>query len=185
VRIALDPGHGGDNIGCLDGLENELNLEVALAAESIIHSMSCFDPVLTRDCDETVDWLERKAWTDEADLVISIHHNATPNGDPTRGGLELYHWPDNYTTKAICELSYQYAPFEIRTRTPMVIAPDAERYPGAYLVCGVYDQPTILVECCYLTNRGNLAFTESPRYLERMGLFIANMVLVAEGLPHE
>ena len=76
--IALDPGHGGENVGCHDGLENVLNLELALLTEELLHFIG-FDTIITRREETTVHFGERKSICDEADLVLSIHHNSWTN----------------------------------------------------------------------------------------------------------
>ena len=52
--IVLDPGHGGEDEGCMreDALEKEINLEIAMRTAARLREMG-FDVVLTREDNDT------------------------------------------------------------------------------------------------------------------------------------
>lgn len=87
LTIAVDPGHGGNNDGSIGPLrlaEKEINLKVALELRAILVSKGA-SVMLSRESDVDVDLLERVKMAEEAeaDLMISIHHNAMGDGiDP-------------------------------------------------------------------------------------------------------
>lgn len=172
MKVTIDPGHGGTNIGALNGLENSLNLDVAKAAVKALSAIG-LDVNLTRDTEKTVYWYDRKHATTGSDLVISVHHNAWR--DPVAHGLMLFHWPGNEAVARACEESEPYIPPELYR--PKHTVPADDKYPSAKFICGYYPPPTVLVECCFLTNERDLDFTGSTGYFERMGLFIANLAL--------
>lgn len=115
--IALDPGHGGDEIGAsmqLSGgrvvLEKDANLQIALRAARLLRDAG-YTVVLTRDSDTRVnvpprdlngngqidvdDDLQARADIANAagaELLISIHNNGS--NDPGRGGTEVYYCGD-------------------------------------------------------------------------------------------
>ncbi len=86
--ILIDPGHGGEETGTIgpNGLmEKTLNLRVAeqliqaLNAQGFTHVFS----TRTEDTFVSLDTRSNEARNRQADLVISLHHNALPDGrDP-------------------------------------------------------------------------------------------------------
>lgn len=98
IRILIDPGHGGEETGAtgLNGLpEKELNLTVSrLLAEAL--EEEGFQVRLTRAADETVSLESRALLAGDAHLVLSLHHNALPDGrDPAehQGTSTYYYHP--------------------------------------------------------------------------------------------
>jgi N-acetylmuramoyl-L-alanine amidase len=93
--LVVDPGHGGDNAGCLafDGaaLEKQVTLLMALELEAeLARRLPHARVVLTRE-DDTGLPLQRRveiANAVEADAFISLHANASP--DATQQGFETY-----------------------------------------------------------------------------------------------
>ncbi len=83
-RVALDPGHGGHDAGTIGpkGLkEKDLVLDVALRVKRLVEERLGTEVIMTRAEDRFVP-LERRtaiANTEEADLFISIHANASRN----------------------------------------------------------------------------------------------------------
>ncbi|MCA9654853.1 MAG: N-acetylmuramoyl-L-alanine amidase [Myxococcales bacterium] len=93
--IAIDPGHGGDNGGCVafDGAIHEKDLTLAMAHElqaSLLRRLPHARVVLTRAGDETVTLADRVARANAAgaDLLLSLHANAS--GHEPQTGFETY-----------------------------------------------------------------------------------------------
>jgi N-acetylmuramoyl-L-alanine amidase len=94
ICVVLDPGHGGESLGAvgLNGLEEkEINLKVSLSLASELRKAG-FRVVLTRDSDVDVSHENRvhTAVREEADLFLSIHHNANAQMDRTLNRSEIY-----------------------------------------------------------------------------------------------
>jgi N-acetylmuramoyl-L-alanine amidase len=91
-RIVIDPGHGGYDPGAqVRGLsEAELVLDIALRLEKLLTNVPGIDVVLTRRGDDHVPLQERTAMAnrESADLFLSIHANASANGQAR--GVETY-----------------------------------------------------------------------------------------------
>jgi N-acetylmuramoyl-L-alanine amidase len=94
-RLVIDPGHGGENEGCLahDGHVHEKVVTLALAellAKRVVALMPNATVLLTRDDDETMHLASRVAFANacDADLLLSIHCNASPERNQT--GFETY-----------------------------------------------------------------------------------------------
>lgn len=88
--IAIDPGHGGVDQGTQNarlGLkEKEFTLDVSLRLKALLEQQG-YSVVLTREADERVDLQSRAIIANRAsaDVFVSIHFNALPNDQKTRG----------------------------------------------------------------------------------------------------
>jgi N-acetylmuramoyl-L-alanine amidase len=93
-RVALDPGHGGNDHGAVGptGLrEKEVTLDIAHRAAPLLAHELKVETVLTRDSDVFVplDARTARANSFHADLFVSIHCNASDNGQ-ARGVQTFY-----------------------------------------------------------------------------------------------
>ena len=92
--LVIDPGHGGKDAGALGAKSKEknINLNVALAFGRYVER-NCPDVkvIYTRKTDVFIPLNERAniANRNKADLFISVHTNALPNGKVARG-FEVY-----------------------------------------------------------------------------------------------
>ena len=91
--IVIDPGHGGHDAGAVGpgGLqEKELSLDIARRVAALLPEELGVRVVLTRARDQFVGLRERTALAnrERADLFLSIHVNAAPDGAAT--GTETY-----------------------------------------------------------------------------------------------
>ena len=82
ITVVLDPGHGGTDSGALSPhgfYEKEANLLLAREMRAALIEKG-FKVIMTRESDVAVELYERPklAHTNNADLFISIHHNAPP-----------------------------------------------------------------------------------------------------------
>ena len=91
-RIVIDPGHGGHDPGAKGKgvTEAELVLDVALRLEKLLQKVPGVEVILTRRTDEFIQLPERTAIANRegADLFLSIHANASTNGQAH--GIETY-----------------------------------------------------------------------------------------------
>lgn len=98
--IAIDPGHNDmeERVGPLGNWERDLNMGVAQALVAALEKEGA-KPVLTRNPEESVPLPDRPkaAYRAGADVFLSIHHNALPDGsDPLekpRGYIVFYYHP--------------------------------------------------------------------------------------------
>ncbi len=93
--LVVDPGHGGENEGCLahDKGVHEKVVTLALAellATRVVALMPTAKVLLTRDTDETLHLASRVDFANacNADLFVSLHCNASPERNQT--GYETY-----------------------------------------------------------------------------------------------
>ncbi|MGH9139603.1 MAG: N-acetylmuramoyl-L-alanine amidase [Vicinamibacterales bacterium] len=91
-RIVIDPGHGGHDPGAKGKgvTEAELVLDVALRLEKLLEKVEGVEVILTRRTDDFIPLPERTAIANRegADLFLSIHANASANGQAH--GIETY-----------------------------------------------------------------------------------------------
>lgn len=89
--ICLDPGHGGEDPGKMDGRMEEKKFTLLLS-EEVEHLLkkAGFNVVRTRTRDQAVKLADRPGIANqhEADLFISLHYNAAPKR--TVEGAEVY-----------------------------------------------------------------------------------------------
>lgn len=97
--VALDAGHGGTETGATapDGtLEKDLNAQMAHRLWQMLHNAPDFQPVLIREGDEPLTLAQRtqKARSLGADILLSLHHNALPDGrNPmAESGVSSYYY---------------------------------------------------------------------------------------------
>jgi N-acetylmuramoyl-L-alanine amidase len=84
--VALDPGHGGGEVGAegKSGLvEKDLVLSIARRLRELLQERLGLQVILTRDGDRDLDLDERTALANnnKADVFISIHADASPSRD--------------------------------------------------------------------------------------------------------
>lgn len=98
LKICVDPGHGGTesgSTGCNGMKEKQLNLEMALKFKAALERAGAH-VIMTRTTDsETVSLDERVniAVKADADLLVSVHNNALPDGrDPWKEHGTSTYW---------------------------------------------------------------------------------------------
>jgi N-acetylmuramoyl-L-alanine amidase len=106
-KIVLDPGHGGKDPGAIGigGIaEKDIVLAVALKLAQKLKRELGVEVVLTRKDDRFIPLEDRTAIAnaEDADLFVSLHMNASPNGEAK--GLETYYL-DNTTDEASMRLA--------------------------------------------------------------------------------
>jgi N-acetylmuramoyl-L-alanine amidase len=93
-KIVLDPGHGGKDPGAIGAggfAEKDIVLAVAKKLERKLKQEMGVEVILTRRDDRFIPLEDRTAIAnaEAADLFVSLHMNASPNGDAR--GLETYY----------------------------------------------------------------------------------------------
>ncbi len=93
-RVALDPGHGGHDLGAVGPsglLEKDLVLDVARQLKKLLEERLQIEVILTRTSDRFIPLEERTAIANQkgADLFISIHANSSRS--KRASGLETFY----------------------------------------------------------------------------------------------
>lgn len=91
--LVIDPGHGGNDLGAheLNGVEKDIDLQIALKLGELVDKEGLYSVVYTRQSDVTVPLEERSALSNRvgASMFLSIHVNSAPLS-PAATGAELY-----------------------------------------------------------------------------------------------
>lgn len=94
LKIAIDAGHGGENIGATGAKSNveekKCNLQIAKLLEKRLRRMGA-EVYMTRTSDTAISMTDRTLMLREAnpDLLVSIHHNSADN--PNVKGVSTYY----------------------------------------------------------------------------------------------
>jgi N-acetylmuramoyl-L-alanine amidase len=92
--IAIDPGHGGDDVGVRGARgaeEKQLTLDVARRLRAMVEARLGLRVILTREDDRSLSLDERAAVANngKANLLISLHVNGSRG--PASSGAEVFH----------------------------------------------------------------------------------------------
>lgn len=201
--IFIDPGHGGEDrrnkslTGAI--VEADVNLKVALMLKDFLEEAGA-RVIMSRYGDDTVP-LENRAYManeSDADVFISIHHNASANKQD--------YWTDYTTTYYHAAFGYyEYEPcardlaryiqrdlsYSMRNSGGLIsfdgTVSDYVIFSGeGFLVLRDTEIPAVLVECAFFTNRmeeKRLAIDEFNE-VQAWGIFRGIGKYFASGIPN-
>lgn len=176
--IALDPGHGGWDVGA-EGMIQEVELTERTVAEleDLLKEDGRFRIVLSRKAGEGMNITERNAKFQKKhpDLMLSIHGNA--NDDRTANGFEAYPSPPGYENheesltfaKLLAEEmqtvgaklrgteGVRFGYYNSSGEKVLVDSSDTEVYDfDTFGMLKNMDCPAVLVEQCFITNQADV-----------------------------
>ncbi|SCH89174.1 N-acetylmuramoyl-L-alanine amidase LytC precursor [uncultured Clostridium sp.] len=99
--VVIDMGHGGNDVRAqsIDGetSEKDISLEIGLKVTEIIGENSNIEVLNTRDTDEYLSLSDRIEFCNDnnADIFVSLHCNADPNGTSSTNGVETFYWKND------------------------------------------------------------------------------------------
>ncbi|MFI3174243.1 MAG: N-acetylmuramoyl-L-alanine amidase [Bacillota bacterium] len=179
--LFIDAGHGGQDPGTSGyGLvEKDLNLSLVLKIEKYLagSGIKIYQSRVTDIYPELV-WRPQVA-TEVADMMISVHHNASIVG-PAPNGTETFYMvhenevgvsSDKLTSKALAE-AVQGAVVSALGTTDRGIKEDTD-----YIILNRSSIPTVLVEIGFLTSPDDAAKVSSDSNQELMAENIANAII--------
>lgn len=196
VKICLDPGHGGDahkrgyKRGPTGVREAEFNFRVACYLRELLTAAGA-EVRLTREGDVDVSLEDRAAIANEwdADLFISLHHNAIGNKPQVNHTTVWYHADVDYRpsnldlARYLCDGLYDALALPEITAVPL--KSDQLMYPGGFGILRHAQVTAALCETSFFTNPEEEQRLRQPEYnlREAYGLFIALAKYAAAGLP--
>jgi N-acetylmuramoyl-L-alanine amidase len=154
---AIDPGHGGSNLGAIYGsgsdqvVEKEYTLEIAHLVLAQCQALG-LEALLTRSQDETVSLEERGHRAKNVDFVLSIHCNA--HADGAVRGFMSFCWPHSYEGRVIAQSLARGIPEQLyRPSERVYIAIDGVDWlKAARNVLGAFTAPAVLAEIGHISN---------------------------------
>jgi len=161
-RIAIDPGHPAAGAhGPTGYYEGDANLEIGRILAKLVRQ-SGGEPVLIRDDTLPVGLYERtqRAIEAEADVFVSIHNNALPDGvQPVgREGTSTYHYHPHSHGLAEAVQDGMLASMRLR---------DLGVYWGDLAVTRMSWMPSILTEGAFMMIPAHEAALKTPEFQER------------------
>lgn len=161
--ICIDPGHGGTaesdsyRVGPTGEREEWINLRVGLILKELLEERGA-EVIMTRTKDEYISLSKRAelAMDHEADLFLSIHHNAT--ADPEVNFPIIYYngnASENAASVALGkEIAKNLAEHLYSGKTRSSLASDHTIFPGGGtgVLSGTYGIPGVLAEASFFTN---------------------------------
>jgi N-acetylmuramoyl-L-alanine amidase len=191
-RILIDPGHGGFFSGTVgrDSLtEASVNLGVSLylwgllneaGAEVYITRSANRDFLTEEDSSLASDLRTRVAMADslEPDLLISIHHNAQPQRDPSRNRVETYYRAGDAASLDLAFSIHRHLMRNLGVDQGVV-------RQGNYLILRESRVPAVLGESSYLTSppvESRLKLSEAQK-LEAEAYFLGLLEYFSRGIP--
>ena len=145
--IAVDPGHGGSDRGAIgphETMEKDANLLIAKAVAQTLEKAGA-KPFLTREKDIDVPLYERAriAWNHNARLFVSIHCNASGEGENPV-------WNNGFSTYWYQPQSAEWARSLHRSYLKEINLPDHGLYYADLAVCRMTQMPAALTENAYI-----------------------------------
>lgn len=145
--IAIDPGHGGEDIGMSNEVvtEKEADLNICAKLKIMLESQG-YQVVMTREDDSRVSKEDRVAAANDsgADLLVSVHCNYSED-DSSKMGVTANYTDGDKESKSLAE-NIQAA------LVKETMAVDNGTAVGSYTITDDTDMPAVLVEVGYLSN---------------------------------
>lgn len=173
LKIAIDPGHGGDEIGAISPLgvkEKDINKQWADTLAELLRAGSA-QVIKTRQGDETVSLPQRIKTAEAADalLFISLHNNGvTPFGNALgASGTSTY-----FTLPQNRDLAWAIYPHMVE----LGLQPYGRIY-NSYFVTNSTSFLTTLVEGGFLTNPHEEQKLSDPDFIRQMARAVYNGIV--------
>ncbi len=164
-HIGVDPGHGGEQDGAIGPTrlkEKDINLAVSLElAEFILDKGWQVSMTRSSDCGVGLRDRIKLAEFNEADLLVSVHHNALPDGKDPFGyfGVGTYYYHSQSRDLAECVQKEVVEELKI---------PNEGIYYNNLALARPTSMPAILIENAYLMLPEQEAMMRGPDYPERL-----------------
>ena len=188
--VYLDPGHGGYESGAsYSGVqEKTINMEVANEVKANLERLG-MTVIMSRTYDEYVSLLNRSAEVNEsnAQIFVSIHHNAMP-GSTTVNGIETYYYEYYEEYPSLINQAMHNDPTRILESAKLAAAihdtlidstgaTDRGIRRNTFSVLRETDVPAVLLELGYMSSPTELAKLTNDSYQTIMAKAIADGIV--------
>lgn len=193
--IVIDPGHGGENLGTIANPAFEEKEITFLTAQTIYEELSKYEELevyMTRTEDVDLSLKERAKFAEkvDADMVFSIHYNASESHRSF--GSELWvplDAPGNATGYRFGEIflsKMQDMGLHLRgIKTRESEETPGSNYYGIIRECYKRDIPAVILEHCYVDAGDDVNYVDSEEDIIAFGKADARAILEFVGLePH-
>ncbi|MCD8130201.1 MAG: N-acetylmuramoyl-L-alanine amidase [Lachnospiraceae bacterium] len=174
ITIVIDPGHGGEDPGCIVGpvQESDINLSMGLKIAELLE-VSGAEVLLTRTSDEYLDLEERAALANDADAdyFISLHCNYYEDSSSI-SGLECYYYTGASDGGLLADSILQYIDEYTQIETRKTEEQDLSVLRNTTMTA-------VLIEMGYLSNAQECGMLSRESYQEELAQAIAEGILFA------
>lgn len=171
-KIAVDAGHGGDDLGSTrKGLyEKDANLAIALHLQKLLEDAG-YEVYMIRDTDTVVELENRPVLSNEqnADVYVSIHLNSIEgDSDATQGAEVWYSDLRDDGSESLAQYVVDELTKVIDTRNRGI------KQSNGLVVLKYNEAPACLVECGFITSETERAKLFDPEYQQKIAEGIFN-----------
>ena len=170
--IAIDAGHGGEDIGRSNGdaVEKNVTMDISSKLKTMLESQG-FQVVMVREDDARMSKEERvqKANESQADLLISIHGGYSE--DVNASGAVSYYNKENKQSKNLAE-TVQSALVKESS------ASDGGALEGSFHIISDAEMPAVLVEVGYISNAEEALNLADDSYQNEVAKGIAKGIII-------
>lgn len=173
--IVIDPGHGGENLGTVEGSRDEkgMTMVTALAMYEELLLYEDVEVYLTHTEDRDMPLKERAEFAAEveADFLFSIHYNASPSHELF--GSEV--WVSNqapyngYGYQFGCEFLAEARSMGLLIRGVKTRQGDSGDYYGIIRESVARGIPAVIIEHCHVDQAGDALYCEGEEKLKEFG----------------
>ncbi len=170
ATVVLDPGHGGKDPGAwprsLSALpEKTIVLDISSKLARILSDRGA-RVVSTRTTDVFIELSTRSAAADRhrADLFVSVHADSAQRASASGAGVHIYNQASAQSQRAAQAINTAFRRAGLETRGI---------YRNNFHVLREHSRPAVLIECGFLTNRGDAQSLNDAGYRTRVAMAIA------------
>lgn len=165
LLIVIDAGHGGIDPGSDSQgfLEKEINLEIALKLQEVLHENG-YSVLMTREDDSSLSLRDRSDFANEkeADLFISLHQNCYAQ-DASVQGIEVYYNNDKTTNdQQLAQIIQESLINETGAKNRGIHS------DNGLVVTRETTMPAVLVETAFISNDHELDLITSDDYQNKV-----------------
>lgn len=202
ITVVLDAGHGGKDGGTADlnkkTKEKDFNLDVANACKKELENYYGINVVMTRNKDTFVELEDRCviAKKANADILVSLHHNAAKKHD--KNGAEVYVTHSKYkktynedSTKLgenvlneLSKLGYKNSGVRTRLAKTLRFSFEDDKADYYHVIRNSVEKgfPGIIIEHGYMDNAADYARMDTAKERQNMGVADATAIANFYGL---
>lgn len=186
VTVVVDAGHGGADsgkVGVNGALEKDINLSIALKLKELLEKEGVH-VIMTREGDAGLydegeankkqqDMKRRCAKIDEAKpvAVVSIHQNSYTQESVK--GPQVFYYKDSRQGQRIAEILQEVLNAELEAERPREIKAN-----DSYYLLKKTENPTVIVECGFLSNPGEAQLLVTEEYQQRVANAVCEGIMV-------
>lgn len=191
VRIVIDPGHGGENLGADHNgyLEKEMTMIVAEAMRDELEKYEGIEVYMTRTTDVDMSLEERIDYAEEvdADFFFCLHFNMSSEHDMYGAECWISAYGENYAR------GMDFSKIEMRALTDLGLYDrgiktrlgNKGNYYGVLRMGDLAGIPAVIIEHCHLDNINDEPFYDDYDWLVKYGKLDATSVAIYYGLKSD